>query len=405
MNTALTILGLILALTALIAVYPRDIRNNIGKWLPGISKNKNRLLGFNLKRLFDILKIEDIIVGNTFIRNPLKQNQIVGCVDNTSSGTITSPHILSLRDKIISETEALAIKDGLTFDNNASFALQRIDIKRPEGTSGERENVYKIITKKTDFFSFVFPNLVLDREVYNENTQENDSVRNIVGLQKSKITFDNLIQFPQYSFKIGVGTLLISSDNYIVCSIRSKKQFIASANFQEDPLIHLSAAEGMFRSSIDYEKSDMIDGQPNPFATCYRSITDELNIPVNLVKDNVRSIGYFLDLKRAQPFFIFYCKAESKIDHLLSYYNDVPKDIHENNAIFAIKWNIENIISLFKKVTLKELNPIFPDIFSDYVKSHMETNVKIASNHAMVGFSLGMWNDFDKEEILSGLGK
>ncbi|WP_413699114.1 hypothetical protein ACLKMH_16455 [Psychromonas sp. KJ10-10] len=72
----------------------------------------------------------------------------------------------------------------------------------------------------------------------------------------------------------------------------------------------------MYRSVNNPLSSDvLIDGKPSPFATSARSVMDELNLEeTHFNIEDISCLGYFMDLKRAQPFFLFYLKVDLTLE-------------------------------------------------------------------------------------------
>ena len=393
----LEIIGIIaslLGILAFFAVAPKDLVANLKSWfvdpVNSINKNKNKL---DIKELFNLLKVEDIRPENIFVSTPLKSASFDSEVRDYNQSL--PGDIEKLKQKEILKKKKYSEENGMTFDNNASFALRRIDVSRPEGTNGKRNNIYKLILEPTDYYSFVFPNLCLEKAYYNESTQENHTLRDMLSLDKKGLSISTLTNFPSFQFKVGTGTLLVTKDDYLICSVRSKSQFIASKQNNDEMAVHLSAAEGMYRSVNNPLSSDIIsEGKPSPFATSARSLNDELNLTKEHfdIKD-ICCLGYFLDLKRAQPFFLFYLKIDLTAEEFFSIYSNTSTDIHENDAIFALPKNFDCLKKLFLGVSFSELEAKYPVIYEDFFKSNNALKVRIASNHAKAGFATYAFKD------------
>lgn len=388
------IIASVLGIIAFFAVAPKDLAKSFKGWfvepVATVTKQRKRL---NIKEVFDLLEVDDVRIENVFVSKPLMNDSFDSEVIDYQ-GRLPD-EIDKLKAKEISEKKELAEKRGMTFDNNASFALRRIDVSRLEGENGKRKNVYKLILEPTDYYSFIFPNLSLDKKYHNEVTQENHSLRDLLNLNKESLSLSTLVDHPECQFKVGTGTLLVTNDNYLVCSVRSKSQFVASKRNSNELAVHLSCAEGMYRSRNVTSSSDCIDGiKPSPFATSARSLIDELNLGENDFKINeILCLGYFFDLKRAQPFFLFYLKVDLSIDEFFSVYSNTSADIHENEAIFGLPNSFESISRLFKGGTFAEINAIFPKIYEDFFKANSSANVRLASNHAKAGFAAFAYKD------------
>lgn len=382
------IVASVLGILAFFAVAPEDLKANLKSWfvqpVSNLTRHQNKL---DIKELFDLLGVDDIRAENVFVSRPLKSDSFDAEVreyDNKLPDAIET-----LKQQEISGREKLAREDGKTFDNNASYALRRIDISRPEGPDGKRKNVYKLILEPTDYYSFIFPNLCLDKSYYNEATQENHTLRDMLAIDRRRLSISTLPDFPTCQFKVGTGTLLVTKDGYLVCSVRSGSQFIASKQNKDEMAVHLSAAEGMYRSENNPASSDIdTEGRPSPFVTCARSLEDELNLSAEHFEANsICCLGYFFDLKRAQPFFLFYLEIDLSVDQFFSNYSNTSTDIHENEAIFALPKNFDSVKKLFSGCTFGELDASYPVMYEDFFKGNSAAKVRIASNHAKAGFA------------------
>ncbi|WP_318438764.1 hypothetical protein [Photobacterium leiognathi] len=382
------IIASVLGILAFFAVAPRDLLKNFKSWfvepVSSISKRQNKL---GIKELFDLLKVEDIRPENVFLSTPLKEGSFDAEVREYNP--TSSEHIEQLKEKEIEAKKEHSKKNGMTFDNNASFALRRIDVSRPEGKNGKRVNIYKLILEHTDYYSFVFPNLCLDKAYYNEETQENHILRDMLNMDKKALSISAMADFSMCQFKVGTGTLLVTRDGFLVCSVRSNKQFVASKQSNQEIAVHLSSAEGMYRSINNPLSSDVnSEGKPSPFVTSARSLIDELNLnEEHFIKEEISCLGYFMDLKRAQPFFLFYLKIDLTAEEFFSVYSNTSTDIHENEAIFALPNKFDNLKMLFQGVPFDALGAKFPSMYRDFFESNKAAKVRIASNHAQAGFA------------------
>lgn len=388
------IIASVLGILAFFAVAPKDLLTNFKSWfvepVSTISKHKHKL---DIKELFDLLNVEDIRPENLFVKTPLKSSSFDSELLDYNTKLPTELEIL--KQKEIADKKAHSELNGLTLDNNGSFGLRRIDVSRPEGTNGKRNNIYKLILEPTDYFSFVFPNLCLEKPYYSDATQENHTLRDMLSLDKKVLSISTMRNFPQVQFKVGTGTLVVTKDGYVICSVRSMNQFIAGKQSNDEISVHLSAAEGMYRSVNNPLCSDIDDqNKPSPFATSARSLKDELNLSdEHFETKNISCIGYFTDLKRAQPFFLFYLQLNLTIDEFFSIYSNTSADIHENEAIFALPKNFENLNKLFSGVSFSELDTKYPAIYTDFFTTNSGTKVRIASNHAKAGFASYAFKD------------
>jgi hypothetical protein len=390
----LGIVASLLGILAFFAVAPKELFKNLKGWfvepISEISKHKNKL---DIRELFDLLKVEDMREANLFVKKPLTLDSF-DC-EVYQYETQLPDELLKLKETEIQLRSEQANKNGVTLDNNASFALRRIDVNRPEGEDGKRQNIYKLILEATDYYSFVFPNLCLDKSFYNEQTQEQHLLRDTLSLDKESLSIATLSDHALCQFKIGTGTLLVTKDDYLICSVRSKNQFVAGKLNNNEIAVHLSAAEGMYRSLNNPLSSDVLsNGKPSPFATSARSIIDELNLEKEHFKVNdISCLGYFMDLKRAQPFFLFYLKVDLTVDEFFSIYSNTSTDIHENEAIFALPKNFNSLKGLFLGEKISDLDVKYPSVYNDFFNSRSALKVRIASNHAKAGFATYAFKD------------
>ncbi|WP_413699115.1 hypothetical protein ACLKMH_16460 [Psychromonas sp. KJ10-10] len=236
----LGIVASLLGILAFFAVAPKELAKNLKGWfvdpISSIKKQNNKL---DIRELFDLLNVEDIREANLFIKKPLKVDNF-DCEIYQYENQLREDLLIIKASEIKAKTDQ-ANKNGVTLDNNASFALRRIDVNRPEGKDGKRQNIYKLILEETDYHSFVFPNLCLDKSYYNELTQEEHLLRDTLSLDKASLSITNLSDYPECQFKIGTGTLLITKDDYLICSVRSKNQFVAGKLNNNEVAVHLSA--------------------------------------------------------------------------------------------------------------------------------------------------------------------
>lgn len=395
----LTVLGLFLAILALFFVHPKDAIRSLKAWFSPITKgfqHRRKLDSLSANDFFDRLAIDDIKIENLFLTDPLTVRRLNSVfVDKWLD---YPDKIQNIFKQMIETKKRIASTEGRTFDNNGSYSLHRIDVNRPESEKGRRENIFKLTCYPTDYEHFVFPNLVLDEEVYFDFSQEKETVRNITGLSKDKLSISNIENLEPYHFKIGTGSILITNDGYVIASIRSRKQFVAGDIGNNFIQIHLSTAEGMFRSATNPLASDLINGHPNPFATSVRSFADELNLHAQhgITPEGIRCLGYFMDKKRAQPFFLFILKSKKlSLSDVFSQLGDTPDDIHENDWIVGLKWNPTNILKLFKDNSIASFDYEVPSREKEEFESFTSgKRIKLASNHAKAGFAIGALYDF-----------
>lgn len=259
-----------------------------------------------------------------------------------------------------------AHQQGTTFDNNLSYSLHDIVVSRDQDSEGRRQRIYTLRICPTDYYNFVFPNLILDEPIIIQ--KEQTTLRHYLGMEHDKLRLENLSSYACH-FKLGAGTVFITKDNRIVFSIRSHRQFVVGGT-----KYHLSAAEGVLRP-VDEE-----NGHFSPFLTSIRALEEELGLErdVDFATSDLRCLGFLIDTLRAQPFFIFYVRSQTiDFDTLKSKWVLEALDRHENLDIIGLPWNVS---------TAKDI------LDGKFV--YQGTLLEAASNHAQSGFKLASLHEF-----------
>jgi hypothetical protein len=274
--------------------------------------------------------------------------------------------LAEIKERYLVAKEKEAARLGLTLDNNLSYSLRGVRVERVQDASGNRRNRYVLNIEPTDYFNFIFPNLVLDESMEINGIQT--TPRQALGMSPSDLIFENLRGFPCH-FRIGTQTVFITSDNQIVVSIRAARQMEAGGLSY-----HASTAEGMLRPADERE------GAVSPFYTCTRSLKDELGLELGIdyTIDDIRCLGILLDISRAQPIIPFYAKSSRiKFETLRQRWLFRAKDKHENQNIIGLAWSDNNARRLVG-------GPIL----------YQDKRVNIASNHAMASLYLAALQEF-----------
>jgi hypothetical protein len=337
--------------------------------------------------IFLLLGIEDIRPEFLFHDAPLDSKNL-SSVFHENQWIDYPTQFADLFSERIKARKEKAGREGRTFDNNLSYSLRRVDVNRPEGSAGGRENKYTLHLYPTDYEHFIFPNTELESRIYSDITNTEGYVRELTGLTRIALRFSNLENLP-FHFKVGVGTIFVTRDRYMVVSIRSKRELIAPGDDSGFVTLHLSAAEGMFRSESDMHKSDTLAGMPSPFATGRRALLDELGIRENVDYDveKLGCLGMFMDTLRAQPFFILYVESEQlRIHDVLQMWENGPKDKHENESIFGLRMNMDNVLRVLYQEPLNALEYVNPPSDRAFYERMSNSPVRPASNHAATGF-------------------
>jgi len=121
-----------LGIIAFFAVKPGDFKTSLNEWFiePFNSLGKKKIKP-GIDVFFKVFKVEDMRLENIFLSNPLSRNSF-----NSELRSYTAKHpdaIEKLKKEELDGRRLDSEKKGITFDNNASFALRRIDVSRPEG--------------------------------------------------------------------------------------------------------------------------------------------------------------------------------------------------------------------------------------------------------------------------------
>ena len=332
-----------------------------------IAKSPSFLMLHDANFTVNKLTIPHMIPEYLFLKDNALTKEDIYCVYEDIP-TLLLDDLISVKREYIRQKEEEARINGFTFDNNLSYSLYGFSTERKQGSFGQRENRYLVHLRPTEYFNFVFPNLALDEIINLEGSFT--TPREVLGLGEGKIRIENLRDYA-CDFKIGTGTVFITSDRKITVSLRARSQFIVGG-----AKYHLSTAEGMLRPA------DEIDGQISPFFTSIRSLNDELGLQAeeDFISDDIQCIGLFLDTFRAQPFFMFYVKSSQiTFNELKDKWRFFAKDRHENRDIIGLDWNL----STAKVLVKGQLN-------------YTGSEVTVASNHAQTGFMVASLHEFGK---------
>jgi hypothetical protein len=179
-----------------------------------------------------------IIPEYTFLgKNALSPQELQCKYENVN--TQFPANLKEVKERHIETKREEAIRAGNTFDNNLSYSLYAVSVERDQDISGFRQNRFILHLRPTDYFSFVFPNLALDETINIDGNEK--TARDIFELAHQSIRIENLANY-LCDFRVGCGTIFITSDNKVVISIRSNLQFVVGGL-----KYHLSSAEGMLR--------------------------------------------------------------------------------------------------------------------------------------------------------------
>lgn len=332
-----------------------------------VAKSPSFLMLHDANFTVNKLTIPHIIPEYLFLDDNALTKEDIYCVyEDIQTPLLTD--LVSIQQGYVRQKEEEARINGFTFDNNLSYSLFGFSTERKQRSGGQRQNRYLVHLRPTEYFNFIFPNLALDETINLEGSIT--TPREVLGLNVGKIRIENLRDYA-CDFKIGTGTIFITSDGKIAVSLRARSQFVVGG-----AKYHLSTAEGMLRPA------DEIDGQVSPFFTSVRSLNDELGLQTetDFMSGDIRCLGLFLDTLRAQPFFIFYVKSSQvSFNELKDRWRLFAKDKHENRDVIGLDWNLS---------TAKVL-----------VKGHLNytgSEITVASNHAQTGFMVASLHEFGR---------
>lgn len=335
------------------------------------------------------LPVTDIHPENLFLDAPLPWQRFDAREITARVKPFVTP-IRVIKDAEIARMKDKARRDGITFDDNGAYALRRIDVSRREGMSGQREPVYTLVLEPTSYYDTFFPNAFLDKRYNLMETGKARPLREWLGLEREKLHVDMLDDLMMCQFKIATTTLVITRDNYLLCSVRSRRQAVARAANDDVLPVHASTAEGMYRSRTKPAMSDRIgfDGRLSPFATAWRSLEDELGLePRHYDPDTLHCLGYFMDTLRAQPLFVFRLDLDLDLEQVFGVMETAPKDVHENQALFAVPASYHFIEPVFEGALVGDVDLLCPPRHERFFAASVDKRLTVASNHAGAAFA------------------
>ncbi|MBL8536916.1 MAG: hypothetical protein JNM59_05885 [Hyphomonadaceae bacterium] len=337
-----------------------------------------------------------IRTGLLFVDKPLSLHQITSTFEEV--WTDRPPSI----DRLAPEALLVAAKEakeaGRTLDNNPSYELRRIDVARVTET-GNRERRYDLIIRPTDFHSFVYPNLAVLQES-KRSPQASADLRSAADLDDRRLHFDDM-EHLKARFRIGTNTVAVTFDQRVILSIRSKKQLMATGEQlldQRQPAfrLHTSAPEGMLRTiPAGLMDDDVLNGNPHPGKTSLRALRTELGLlqEEHFEGDRLRCLGWYLDLLRSEPQFVFFVRLKATAKEVCKIWNMGTEDAHENLSICCVPWDADTIAKVYAQKLFAELDAITPDkdrgIFerarnarAEWSSNQAKASMLIASAHA-----------------------
>lgn len=349
---------------------PAERDQEIGRLIRGIREHVPQVHRDEQEIVQD-LQVPDMVAEYLFLGNrALRRDELRG------KYLAEPPQLLAtlepVRQQWLAQQIGKAQDLGQTIDNNLSYSLHRLSVTREQDATGHRHNVYTLAIRPTDFFHFLFPNLALDEPI--EIDGRATTARSELGMAHDRLRIDNIENF-QCHFRIGTGSVLISSDNQVVVPVRSNRQLIVGGH-----LFHLSTAEGMLRPI------DVHDGEPSPFATCIRALGDELGIRAGehyQPDDDMRCLAVGMDTERAQPYVVFIVRtANTSFDAIRRQWLLEAEDRHENSDIQGLPWT--------------------PDVARALAAGRLpyqSAAVVGASNHVRFGYTLAALHDFGTDAV------
>lgn len=346
--------------------------------------------------------LRDVRFEYLFNDTPLDLGRLKGIYDKTELD-FADDIPADLVRQVLADQREQAAKKKQTFDNDGTFSLKGISVSRLEGHGGGRQRIFSFYFQPSDYEHFVFPNLNLEKRYPHPSRGELATLREITGLDRSKLSLDKLASLP-YHFKVGTNCVLVTCDGYMVLSVRSARQFVAPGGEDGEMRVHTATAEGMYRSRRTDSESDVLEGgEPNPFATVIRALRDELGLMKG--KDfSLGDIGWtalFIDQLRAQPVFAFLLKCKTlSAAAVLRAWEAFPPDLHENESLLLIKWAPDSVVPLLFGERLSEFDYLCSPRDRDKVaSSDSERKIVFASNHAAASTLAALVCDFPLDRL------
>ena len=265
------------------------------------------------------------------------------------------------------------------FSNDPSYGIVSV---RPDRSYVPRERKritpYEFELVKTTYYNFLWPNLVLDESV--KIVESATTLRSVFDLTDPRT--EDIPEKPFISFRIGTGTVLVTSDGFAVVPLRTRRNEIAPSGY------HASLAEGMLIEDVNSS------GKPCPFETCYRAFRSELGLTrgQDYLDEDVTCLAFLFDQKRCQPFFSFFLRSEAvSFDDVVDRWRSA-EDRSENQGLVKLKWNRANArqlvagrISIRRFVMGREQRTATQDV--EAASNHAQANFAVAARFSFPGFA------------------
>lgn len=161
---------------------------------------------------------------------------------------------------------------------------------------------------------------------------------------------------PEFASIVGINLSLITSDQYLLVTQRSKQAFVAKEG------LHISVGENMLRPT-----DSLSDGTPHPFATATRGIMEEVG--VTLREDDISFSAFGCEPHLCQYALmgtIFLKESAQEIVTLRQ--KGTPKDKWESRQFIFVPYDLKSVA----RFTVKHWNDWFPTGLAAVVMSLLD---------------------------------
>ncbi|OKL47359.1 hypothetical protein [Boudabousia marimammalium] len=275
----------------------------------------------------------------------------VGKRDNFSSHKLVD----TAREQWLGDIERDCKNKGIALSDDACVDMVDITISYVHNKSGRRIPKYTITPAIESYYNFLCSTANLDRKLIVDGQET--TLRENVAHPPTDI--ESVRELP-FMTKVGVGTVAITSDGFLVLGVRGRTAIAGQFEYDEiRKAVHI-VAEGM----IPEDRG--VGGTIDPQKTSSRALEEELGISsgkdaIGEVKETAAT-GFFFDQLRYQPCFAY-------IAHL-----DVDRDqLQAGLGSAQDSWEVE-------KLFFMRFDPNNAEVIA--LLRHEHPYLKLASNHA-----------------------
>lgn len=236
------------------------------------------------------------------------------------------------------------------------------DVRVSWAESGERLTHYDFVDAPASYREFACTTARLDRKFQDEDEDESEwlSLRERWAVSPTGIPDVSSLPAPAV---IGSGTVVVSSDERLVLSVRTARAFVASGSSQSDARVRVHVvAEGLLPTDRDRH------GRFSPRAGAERALREELH--VGRASDHLAGVnelidtGLCFDQNRWQPYFTFLARLDRP-----------AAELETGMAAATDRWEHDRLISLPFDIEHEGVRQLMLDSHPD---------LELASNHAKV---------------------